>query len=69
MSPPAIVVTRLLLAIRSTRTNHACAAAMLDTNPYHDCYEHPLYFLCQMFIRGWMVRETYDCKFVEMAEC
>ncbi|CAK7262876.1 hypothetical protein SEPCBS119000_000210 [Sporothrix epigloea] len=34
-------------------------ANMMDTPEYRECYEHPLYFVCQMYTKGWQIRDHY----------
>lgn len=32
---------------------------MMDTDQYRECFEHPLYFVCQMYMKGWQIRDIY----------
>ncbi|CAK7232313.1 hypothetical protein SEUCBS140593_008220 [Sporothrix eucalyptigena] len=34
-------------------------ATMMDTPEYRECFEHPLYFVCQMYMKGWQIRDHY----------
>ncbi|CAK7563634.1 MAG: hypothetical protein SEPTF4163_001504 [Sporothrix epigloea] len=34
-------------------------ASMMDTPEYRECFEHPLYFVCQMYTKGWQIRDHY----------
>ena len=39
--------------------NIAFPANMMDTPEYRECFEHPLYFVCQMYMKGWQIRDHY----------
>jgi hypothetical protein len=41
---------------------------MMDTDRYRECFEHPLYFVCQMYMKGWQIRDIYKRGPSEEAE-
>lgn len=52
-----IFLSRLLQGVMLA--NRFRAATLMESDQYRECFEHPLYFVCQMYMKGWNIRDIY----------